>query len=105
MSPSQAVSEIFFQLVVDSVPVVIQEIKCQCLLAWEFILQIMNSLVKPCRCAQELPPGQAQGSLVTALSQTSLQWDDPLMGQGVAFPEVKGALPMLIFNLNEIFFW
>lgn len=59
MSPSQAVSEIFSELIVDSVPVVIQEIKHQCLLAWEFVLQIVNSLVKTCKCAKKLPAGQA----------------------------------------------
>lgn len=71
MNPSQVVSENFFELIADAVPVVIQEIKQPCLLAWEFVLQVVNSLVKPCRCAQELPLGQAQGSskpgLITVL--------------------------------------
>lgn len=109
MNPSQAVSESFFELIVNAVPVVVQEIKQQCLLAWEFVLQIANSLVKSYRCAQELPSGQTQHSskpdLVPALSQACYQWDDPPMGQGVAFCAGKGVLSLLIFNLSEIFFW
>lgn len=109
MNPSQAVSESFFELIVDAFPVVIQEIKQKRLLAWEFALPIANSLAKSWRCAQEFPPGQAQGSskpgLVTALSHACCKWDDPPMGQGVAFSAAKGALSLLVFNLNEIFIW
>lgn len=106
MNPPQAVSENLFELTTVAVPVVFQEIKQQRLLAWGFVLQIVNSMVKPCRCAQELPPGQDQGrskpGLVNALLQAYLQWDDPPMGHGVASSALKEALSLLIFNLNEI---
>lgn len=39
MNPSQAVSDSFFELIIDAVPVVVQEIKQECLLAWEFALE------------------------------------------------------------------